>query len=304
MKRMSIHAPQSPQKGFTLIELIMTLAIVGICASALVAFIRPSVNAYLDVRNRSSLTADAQAATRTIAQDVRSAVPNSIRTPGPLCVETVPTTSGGSYRTEPDSVNDTPAGCSAGSTCSASVDTSSSATTSVFDVLSTLQSTPAVGDQVVINNQVASQVHSGSNRAAITSVSTPRSTDGTLRLGIAPTQFPLGYTDGRFVVVPASGPVTYVCDGADGTVDANGDGKGILYRRTNYGFSPTLSSCPASASLSGAAVVARRVKSCTFSYSPNQGATEQNGYLSIAIELTRNNETVGLVSGAHIDNAP
>ncbi len=290
------------QIGVTLIELIMVIAIMGISGAVISVFILPAIQSYISVRDRASLASDAQSALRIISQDVHSSVPNSLRTPNSSCIETVPTTSGGGYRIDRDIVNDTPAGCNATGTCSAVVDTSSA--TSVLDVLSTLSSTPAVGDYVVINNQVPEQIHSGSNRAAITAVSTPRSTDGVLRLSIGSTQFPLGYSDGRFVVVPSSGPVTYVCNGADGTLDANGDGKGTLYRRSGYGFNTSFASCPTGASLSGAAVVAKKVKSCTFTYSPNQGSTEQNGFLSMAIELSRNNETVSLISGSHVDNAP
>jgi MSHA biogenesis protein MshO len=296
-------ASRTIQKGVTLIELIMVIAIMGICAAALGSFILPSIQAYIDVRNRASLTSGAQSAIRSIVQDVHTSVSNSLRTPNSSCIEAIPTSSGGSYRIDRDSVNDAPTGCNATGTCSATLDTSTS--TAVFDTYTVLATTPSVGDFVVINNQVPSQVYNGTNRAAITAVGTPRATDGVFRLSINSTQFPLGYADGRFVVVPVSqGPVTFVCDGADGTVDANGDGKGTLYRRSGYGFNSTFSSCPTGASLASASVIAKRLKSCTFSYSPNQGSTQQNGYLSIALELTRNNESVSIISGAHVDNAP
>lgn len=90
--------------------------------------------------------------------------------------------------------------------------------------------------------------------------------------------------------------------GADGTVDASGDGKGTLYRSSNYGFNAAYpTSCPSTA---GADVVATKVISCTFSYDPNPGGTQQYGFVWLDIELSRNNETVGLASGAHVVNAP
>lgn len=291
------------RRGFTLIEMVVVMTLIAICSAVLAVFIRPALQAYLDVQARAALVDSAQTALRVISQDVRVAVPNSIRTPSPLCVEAIPTSSGGSYRLAGDPVNDTPTNCSASSTCSAPLNTATS--TSVFDVLSTLQTPPQVGDWVVIANQSPLQVYAGTNRAAVTGVSTPRSTDGTVRVAIAATQFPLGYADGRFVVVPGNtAAVTLVCDGADGTVDAQGNGKGTLYRRSNYGFSATFAACPTGASLAGAAVIARQVKSCAFTYSPNQGSTAQNGFLSLQIDLAKNNETVSLVNGVHVANAP
>ena len=48
---------------------------------------------------------------------------------------------------------------------------------------------------------------------------------------MASKQFPLGYDGGRFTVVPGTTPaVFYICSGADGTLDASGNGKGTLYR--------------------------------------------------------------------------
>ena len=290
-------------RGFTLIELVVVILITAILATLSAVVLRPALAAYLDVRNRAATVDEAQAAMQMIAQDVRAAVPNSLRSPGALCVEAIPTSTGGAYRLAGDSANDLPADCTASATCSAPLDTAGA--TTVFDVLSALSKTPAVGDSVVIGNQDPSQVYLGSNRAVITAVATPRPTDGTLRLSVAPTQFPIGYAEGRFnVVAQGVQAVTYACDGADGTLDAQGNGKGVLYRRSAYGFSPSISSCPSGAALAGAGVVARNVRSCTFVYSPNQGNTQQNGLLSLQLEMTRNNETVTLSGSVNVANVP
>lgn len=290
-------------RGFTLIELVMVIAITSILAVVLAVIIRPAFQAYLDVRNRAATVADTQAAMQMISQDVRLAVPNSVRSPSALCVEVIPTSTGGAFRMAADTANDTPAGCTASATCSAPLDTSIA--TTVFDVLSTLTSSPSVGDSVVVGNQDPSQVYSGSNRALITAVSTPRATDGVARLTVSATQFPVGYADGRFDVVSQSTQaVTYVCDGADGTLDSDGNGKGTLYRRSAYGFNASLASCPTGVTLAGASVVAKSVKTCSFVYSPNQGSTQQNGLLSLQIQTTRSNETVTLISSVNVANVP
>ena len=178
-----------------------------------------------------------------------------------------------------------------------------SAATTQFDALSTLASLPAAGDWVVVDNQNPGDVYGGSNRAAVVSVSTPAAALGRHRISVAATQFPTGYDGTRFVVVPDSQQaVFYVCSGADGTLDASGNGRGTLARLSAYGFNPAYpAACPA---IGSAPVLASSVRSCRFVYDPNQGATQQSGFVSMQLELTRSNETVSLLLGAHVANVP
>ena len=288
------------QHGFTMIELVIVIVITGIIAASLTVFFRPAVESYLGSRARADLTDQADTALRRMVRDVRVAVPNSIRTPGSQCFELVPTSTGGRYRSGPDTVNDA-ASCTS-ATCSAPLDTTQA--TTVFDVLSPLSTTPAVGDWVVVGNQNPSDVYAGTNRGAIASaVTTPAAAFGRHRISVASTQFPIGYDGGRFSIVPnAQRAVFYVCSGADGTLDASGNGKGTLYRLMNYGFNASYpGACPSTA---GADVLATRVRSCSFVYDPNQGATQQNGFVWMQLEVARNNESAHLAMGAHVSNAP
>lgn len=287
--------------GFTLIELVMVIVISGVMAAALVVFFKPAIEGYLASRDRADLTDQADTALRRMVRDVRLAVPNSIRTPGSQCFELLPASAGGRLRNGPDTVNDSSPNCAAGSTCSASLDTGQ--VTTVFDVLTPLSAVPAAGDWVVVGNQTPADVYSGTNRAAISSVITPTAAFGRHRLAIASTQFPVGYNGAKFMVVPnAQNAVFYICSGADGTLDASGNGKGTLYRAMNYGFNSAYpTTCPSTAS---ADVVATRVRSCSFVYDPNQGATQQNGFVWMELELARNAEAAHLTMGAHVANGP
>ena len=281
-------------KGFTLVELIVTLVLFGTISATLTLFFRPAFEAWMAARARATLADQAGNAVQRLLRDVRVAVPNSIRTPGTSCVELVPTRSGGRYRMAPDTTQ----------SGSAAVDPG--AVTTSFDVLtpfSTAATLPAVGDWVVVDNQNPGDVYAGANRSAITGVSTPSATLGRHRLTIDAMQFPLGYDGGRFSVVPnAQKAVFYVCSGASSTLDANGNAPGVLYRLQNYGFnSATPGACPAT---TGADVVATGLRSCRFLYTANQGATQQSGFISIELEFTRNSETASLVVGAHVANTP
>jgi MSHA biogenesis protein MshO len=288
-------------RGFTLIEMVMVIVVGAIIAATLSVFMRPAMDSYLATRSRASLKDQMDTALQPMLRDIRSAVPNSIRSPGAQCFELVPASAGGRARLGPAIDHDASPGCAPSTTCAAPLDTSQPIT--AFDVLSTLSATPVAGDWVVAGNQSPSDVYGGVNRVALTSISVPDASFGTLRLGFAGKQFPPGYDSGRFQVVPdRQKAVFYVCAGADGTLDAGGNGKGTLYRLMNYGFNAGYpAACPATA---GADVMATQVRSCSFIYDPNQGATQQNGFVWLELELSRNNETAHLAIGAHVSNVP
>ena len=283
------HRPR--QRGFTLVELIVTVLLFGLMALTLTIFFRPAFDTWIALRTRGDLATEADHAMRRMLQDIRVAVPNSIRTPSTDCFELLPTSTGGRFRTDTDTVNPG----------AAAVDPA--AASSSFDVLTPLNAIPAAGDWVVVNNQNAGDVYGGSNRTAITAVSTPAATFGRHRLGITAMQFPLGYDGASFSVVPdAQKAVFYVCSGASTTLDSNGNAPGVLYRLKNYGFNASAPvSCPAT---TGADVVATALRSCRFLYNANQGATQQSGFVSIQLEFTRNQEVASLVLGGHVVNAP
>lgn len=305
-----MHASaRQAQRGMTLIELVVVIVLTAVIAAGVASVIGPGVRAQADLELRSQLMDQTDTAVRRLVMDVRRAVPNSIRSPSDKCFEVMPAMAGGRYRMAADTgtPGDAP-GCSPSSTCSAPLDTTQ--TIAQFDSLSSLGVTPAAGatngDWVVVNNQNTNDVYEGSNRARITSFgAAPVARMGVHRIGIASKQFPVGYDGGRFVIVPdAQKAVFYVCDGTHATapLDASGNGKGTLYRLRNYGFNATYpSDCP---SVTGAEVLLSGIESCVIVYDPNKGATQQSGFMSLRLKVTRSNESINLTVGAHVNNAP
>lgn len=274
------------QSGFTLIEAVMVIAIMGVIGAMVAVFIRRPVEGYFDSARRAELTDIADTSVRRIARDLHLALPNSVRIAAPSCLEFLPTITGGRYRAEQD--------CSSGTCTGNALDFSASV--SNFDYLGKLDPMPAKGDIVVIYNLgiEGANAYKKQNTAIIDTAGS-----GIIKLA-APRQFPFSSPGNRFQVIPGNEQsVSYVCAGAG--IDSAGNGTGVLYRYANYvpsAIAPT--ACPAVPT--GTPVLATRVSACNFSYAA--GITARSGLASIRIAVTENNETVNLYQEVHVNNAP
>ena len=67
------------RKGFTLIELIITIVLIGIVAGLGVNIIVPIVTGYTDTRNKNFLYNEAKFSFERIDRELRNAIPNTIR---------------------------------------------------------------------------------------------------------------------------------------------------------------------------------------------------------------------------------
>ena len=88
------------QRGFTLIELVMVIVILGVLGGIVAVWMKGPIDAYLALGRRAALTNVADTTVRRIARDLRTALPNSVRTPNANCMEFIPTKTGGRYRAD------------------------------------------------------------------------------------------------------------------------------------------------------------------------------------------------------------
>lgn len=278
MRRVSEISPVFPvdrQRGFTLVEMIVSIVIAGVLVSLVSMFGRNQIDAYLDVSNRAQLADEADTALRRIGRDLQSGLPNSVRQNGNF-LEFVPIRDAGRYRAEPDS------------TGTGDILDFSSNTDSSFAVLGP-GVTVAAGDQLVIFNlgQPGSDVYAGTSSRAIST--TAGSNKTSLQYTLGPLgQFPLASPQHRFQIV--GGPVTYQCDLA----------ARALVRHSGYTISASQPTSFGTGTTS--AVLANDVTTCSFIYLP--GVLQRNGLVAVRLALTRNNETVELLYQIDVLNTP
>lgn len=86
--------------GFTLVEVIVVIVLLGIIGSAFGKFILPAFQSYQAVARRAELTDAAESALRRMARDIRISLPNSVRvtnTASGFALEMIPTIDGARY---------------------------------------------------------------------------------------------------------------------------------------------------------------------------------------------------------------
>jgi MSHA biogenesis protein MshO len=265
-------------RGFTLIELIVVMVLMGILGGTVAVFFKPAIDSFFDARRRADMTDAADTALRKMAQDIRRAVPNSFNvidgttTDGTsACFRIVPTIGGGRYRTDFDTPPATPA-----------VLNKDSLPPFNMSILSQQGTAAAENDFVVINNQNGDDVYSGGSRATVTAAGTP------LTLDANPTAS--NYMGGRFQVVSKDEPsVMYTC--ANNT----------LTRTTLTGFTtPACATNQVTPPSTSAVLVAGNVSECTFAYGDADGLLR----MSLVLRHPASGESITLGYAIHMDNTP
>jgi MSHA biogenesis protein MshO len=259
------------QQGFTLIELISVIVIVGILASMTTDIITLPIRSYLDLQRRTTLVDNAESAMRLMQRDIRRALPNSIRIAGGGTVlELLHTIDGGRYRAK------------LASNGSGNILDFTSSDNS-FDVIGNLSNKPT-GSIVIYNlGQPSADAYVGDNRAMLSNTSTTSS----ITLS-ASKKFPLQSPQQRFFIVDT--PITYRCDLSSGQ----------LLRYDGYNITSTQSNPPSGAN---GQLQVNQVSACVFSYT--SATANRSGMVTLQITLTDSDgESNRLIQQVHVDNAP
>lgn len=284
----------SIQRGFTLVELVMVIVLMGVIGGMVAVFMKSPIDAYFDTARRAGLTDVADTVMRRMGRDMRKALPNSLRSAGSQCAEFIPTKTGGRYRADVGGAGDV-------------LDFTLATGDSSFNMLGRNADLPpeqriASGDLIAVYNLGIAGVdaYAANNTASVTAVSAGSGTPPESAITIVAKKFPLESPSKRFQVIPGTEQVLrYVCINATG-VNAQGHGNGTLYRQVLRLPLAASASCPAS--VTGAAVMATRVSACNFN---NSGSDlQRNALISMRIDITDSGETISLQHEVHVSNTP
>lgn len=296
--------------GVTLIELAITIALVGILAALIVNFVAP-VRSYIDSSRRAALADTADIALRRIGRDVRLALPNSVRVDGTgRYVEFLLVRTGGRYRADVDPLatltcidgaSAVPANDVLDFTAADMCFKTLGAIPSISQV--TVDAAPNRGDFVVVFNLPSTPTTpnadayqfpgTGGNKSKISAaVAGTLVNVGQDRIAFAGNLFTYESPGNRFFII--EGPVTYGCAG------------GTLTRYWGYTITPTQTPVPPAGGNS--AIVATGVTDCTFTYDTSIAA-QGAGLVTMALQLNMQDsrgatETVSLYHAVHVSNVP
>jgi MSHA biogenesis protein MshO len=290
------------QRGFTLIEAVVVIVVLGVLATVVAVFIRAPVQAYADAVGRAEVSDQADLALRRMARDIRLALPNSVRVSADhSAVEFLQTKTGARYLSAEDGVDGAPV-----------LNFQDPATSFVaLRDLDGLKNRAAVGDYVVVYNLGPGMApadayqygQADSNIARITALG-----EQTVA-AIDPHPLPLITLEGnpfatqsvpmpspmqRFQVV--SGPVSFYCA-------TQPDGSLALWRAWGYAIAPNQAVPPAGGQK---ALLATRLARCDiFEYST--AAAQRSGLVILNLELrarSASDPAIRLVHQVHVDNTP
>jgi MSHA biogenesis protein MshO len=298
MRRPSVRA----SRGFTLVEAVLTIVIIGIVGAIVAVFIRAPVLGFTESAERAAATDEADLALRRIARDLRLALPNSMRVdPSGSAVEFLLTSTGGRYLSVDDNVPGLPV-----------LDFDNPAQRQ-FAVVGGTMRLIEVGNYVVVYNLGPGSVPSDAYRfrggvdaantndmniARVTAVTGATTATPLVTLEDNPfarQSVPMASPTQRFQVVTT--PVTYQCERLS-------DGSLGLVRYWDYAINAAQLSPPQGSPRR--AVIARRVASCAGLFQFGSAATRRSALviLNLPLQLSKGNGQLRLVHQVHVDNTP
>ena len=281
-------------RGFTLVELTITIALSTIVIGFMAIFISGPVASYNDQTRRAELVDLAENSLRRMARDVRRALPNSVRinvSGSVTALELINTVDGARYRDRPPPGNPSKR---------LQFNAPDDAFNSIGGFRNIAQPFSSNSHYLSIYNVGVP----GADAYELANVITPPGTQIDIDADTAPGEdnvrlsppFRFSFASPGQRVFLVDGPVSYLCDDVAGT----------LVRYANYAIASDQADRNSGAELVGAGadatLIADHVSSCSMDYAP--GTAQRAGLVSIALAVSDTGETVSLLHQVHVDNVP
>lgn len=254
--------------GFTLVELVTVMMVMGILAIGTVRFISDSSIGFASTITRTELAGDARFAIDRMSRELRSALPGSVRTSS-SCIELIPVAAGSTYTSLPIAASTT----SFTAVPVEPMPLAAGLRAAVYPGPSAYQ----LGSDSVISPQVVDvSAPDVENEVTVTMASAHR--------------FPAESPSNRFFLVEQ--PVSFCIAGEQ------------LWRYSNYGFSasqPALASLPAS--LPDRSLIAQQV-TAALPFSVSSATLARNAVIDINLDFARGDDVVSMQHLVQVRNVP
>jgi MSHA biogenesis protein MshO len=279
-------------RGFTLIELVITIAVGSVVVAFMAMFIVTPMTTYTAQTRRATLVDAADSALRFMGRDLRAALPNSVRVSASgsvTALELLATADGARYQDSGPLSNPALA-----------LDLTAADGAFATTVPFTQVNVPWTSSAYFLS--IYNVGVPGADAYQMANVITPAGTTITISAGatanqdlvtLSPAfQFAFGSPGQRVFLV--SGPVSYLCDTAAAT----------LTRYSSYTIANAQPASAAALNAAGAsaALVASNVAGCQFVLSA--GTAQRNALATLTLQIAQSGESVQLLHQVEVVNAP
>ena len=279
-------------RGFTLVELVITIAVGSVVVAFMAMFIVTPMTIYTSQTRRTMLVDAADSALRFIGRDLRAALPNSVRVNSSgsvTALELLATVDGARYQDSgpPALALDLAAADGAFATTVPFTQVTLPCTTICSTYFLSIYNLGVAGADAYETGSKA--ITPASTTITISAGATANQNLVTLS---SPFQFAFGSPGQRVYLV--SGPVSYLCD----------TGAATLTRYSGYTIASTQTASAAVLTAAGAsaALVASNVAGCQFALSA--ATAHRNGLATLTLQIAQSGESVQLLHQVEVVNAP